>query len=87
MKNTLLQKIRAKPFSLTSYYPVTGLGGHTVRIDKLYLIGKAHQYAISAWFITVAGLVNNVMTMWVARKIVIIMNNCVLLATDHSRSG
>lgn len=85
MKKIHLEKIRAKLFGFALYYPATGLGGNYARTDQFHLIWKARVYAINAWFIKVASVVNNIMTDWLASKIVGILNNCVLLATGQSR--
>ncbi|MCL2818612.1 MAG: nucleotide sugar dehydrogenase, partial [Actinomycetia bacterium] len=66
---------KTKPFGFMGFYPGPGLGGHCIPIDPFYLSWKAREYDFHTQFIELAGLINEDMPYYVARRLLEVLNS------------
>jgi UDP-N-acetyl-D-glucosamine dehydrogenase len=56
--NEVIEASATKPYGFMPFYPSTGVGGHCIPVDPLYLSDKARKVGATAKFIDLADSVN-----------------------------
>ena len=66
----VIEAAKTKPYGFMPFYPGTGVGGHCIPIDPVYLSWKAREKCFEARFIDLASEVNGQMPHYVVNKVI-----------------
>ncbi|ERN52862.1 nucleotide sugar dehydrogenase [Alkalihalophilus marmarensis] len=71
-----------KPYGFTPYYPSSGIGGHCIPVDPLYLKWKADQHNFKLNFVEIAKKVNDIQPSYIVQRV-----NELMKQTNQSEAG
>ncbi|OAS21610.1 nucleotide sugar dehydrogenase [Paenibacillus oryzisoli] len=60
---------KTKPFGFNDFYPGSGIGGHCIPVDPLYLQWKLEQLGLESSFIRESERINESMPMYIVKRI------------------
>lgn len=66
----VIEAAATKPYGFVPYTPGTGIGGHCIPVDPLYLSWKAKEFNHETLFIDVADQINKQMPHYITEKII-----------------
>ena len=65
----VISAANTKQYGFTPYDPGTGVGGHCIPIDPMFLLWKAKKYNVDLQFIRIASHINQSIPTFVAKKV------------------
>lgn len=65
----VIEAAATKPYGFVPFTPSTGIGGHCIPIDPLYLSWKAKEFGHESLFINIADQINKKMPEYITKKI------------------
>lgn len=65
----VIEAAKTKPFGFMPFYPSSGVGGHCIPKDPLYLYWKAKHYNFKSKFIKLAADINSYMPSYVCQRV------------------
>ena len=66
----VIEAAATKPYGFVPYTPGTGIGGHCIPIDPLYLSWKAQEFGHKSLLINIANQINQKMPEYITQKII-----------------
>jgi len=70
-----IEAAKTKPFGFMSFYPGSGVGGHCIPKDPLYLYWKARHFGFRSRFIKLSSQINSYMPRYIIERLKEILRN------------